>query len=142
MPFDAEHYTPTLPDVPVAPKAHPRHNTQNIQRLRAFFTSLEPARFRIETLGGYRTCGTVACVAGWASVLAGFQEEGQGIVGTSQAAREWMGLNVHEAQDLFLPDGWNERPQTYTLPRAIRVLDILIAEGVVDWPRAIREVAA
>lgn len=125
MPFDAEHFT--LPEAPTALAPLPK-----IEALRDFLASLPPAQFDMNYIAPIevRDCGTVACIAGWFYTL-------------NQHEKSFMsalGINAAEYRKLIMPTGYHDNGKVFTLPRAIRVLDILIAEGVVDWPRAIAEV--
>lgn len=138
MPFDAADFT-----LPVAP-AIPSTPHERLVALREHLHTVSPQQFSIEGYGFVKQCGTVACFAGWCEVLFGSGHPSNARIWNSA---EMLGLTEAQSEALFTPTGWSTWsskyiPNTYTLPSAIRVLDILIAEGVVDWPRAIAEVAA
>jgi len=76
-------------------------------------------------------CGTVACIAGHASLIASG--------GTSHApshARHFLGLTHEQANSLFIPDftdGLRVRWVSITLEQALLTLAKLRDTGKVDW---------
>lgn len=84
-----------------------------------------------------RPCGTVACIAGHASQLAGFHYASFG------AAGKWLGLEPEESAELFYPGdtsglrvfGWD----TITPTQAGAVLRRLAETGEVDWTAVLPE---
>jgi hypothetical protein len=82
-----------------------------------------------------RHCGTTACIAGWAAIVAGggnvpldgFMPDPHG------DAQTYFGLDPHDSSSLFLP---LEGAFVATPAQAVRCLRHLAATGEVDWPRA------
>jgi len=106
----------------------------NLIRLRDFLATLAPERFNITRLYYPSSdvfeetkCGTAACIAGWACTILGEPH------GARFEAQRVLGLNDEQGIALFCPYHYQEEPHKYTLPRAVAVLDHLIATGEVDW---------
>ena len=85
---------------------------------------------------GQHNCGTAACIIGWVEML--FKDT------SFFAAEDKLGLSGVQYHSLTHPSIYREckfsydiNPEKFTLPAAIRVLQILRDEGIVDWNRAI-----
>lgn len=80
-------------------------------------------------------CGTAACIAGNIAWIGNDTTEWWG--GLEAAA--WLGIRQDPADELFMPEGWDETPEIFPLSRAIRTLKHMRAEFlrtgqvVVDW---------
>lgn len=88
------------------------------------------------TLGqAINNCGTVACIAGWACVLANPElsvsdaDEPAGF-NIMDTARDFLGLDPFEAHSLFVPTG---HVYAATAAQAADVLDHLAETGEVVW---------
>ena len=143
MPFDGDPklYATVLPPIPVpADTPHGR-----LIQLRDFLAALPDSRFNMdywcedisawdqadlmEETGGRPQCGTIACIGGWADVLAGVRRN----EGTTVQTGERLGLDQWRAHDLFHPGPLQVPWGTIPVARAVRVLDHLIETGEVDW---------
>jgi hypothetical protein len=82
---------------------------------------------------GEHTCGTVACIAGHAALLAAADGSATSAVeqslSTDHIAEEWLGINHAFGRRLFLPDYLPLRGRD----EAIRVLERLRDTGKVRW---------
>lgn len=76
------------------------------------------------------TCGTAACIAGWATVMA-LPDATYMEVDEAKIGREFLGLTVDQSYALFLPDGVDF--YTVTAEQAADVLDHLAETGEVVW---------
>lgn len=120
---------------------------ENITKVRDVIASLDPKRFemdrwiskvrsRARTIGGrLNHCGTSACIAGWTLAVLSPNSRADGWDIPAEASHL---LGLSNWRGLFIPDNLNYRTQA----QAVRVLDILLETGEVDWERAIREVPA
>lgn len=114
--------------------------------------------------GKHHACKTAFCIAGWANYLR-LKEEAPDILNCRDfedhvtrytAAAYWLDINWTHAQPLFfmrteyrhnlIPDldssmlkWFDDLPTPQRYASAIRVLEILRDENVVDWPRALKE---
>lgn len=97
-----------------------------------------------------KSCGTVACIAGWAAYLAQPNKPPTSTAHMTEIAAEFLGLSAPNAVDLgedhnetdrlffgWLPDRY-DRPNGLSLDaiapeQAIKVLEHLIDTGEVDW---------
>lgn len=77
-------------------------------------------------------CGTVACIGGYAAILA--EPQNRDHDGLGQIAREWLGLTVGQAQNLFAPDSGSIIWGAITPEIAADVVDQLADTGEVIWP--------
>ena len=80
-------------------------NVENMQRLIAFLKELPDERFTMRVFSEEAECGTVACIAGWAAILAAEErgelpKEGE----EKRDAREFLGLSAVEADFFFFGD--------------------------------------
>lgn len=123
-------------------------NIGNLNKLIAHLEAQPPERFNMRWVfsngnggGGLRVlslheCGTAACIAGHCAILKGLKP---GDVSGSETACEWLGLHWIPSMDLFVPDEYFERPERYSLARAIATLNRLrdtylsTSQVVVDW---------
>lgn len=151
MPFDAIGFEAAQPvkQLPTTPRGR-------MEYLRDFLKELPDERFNIANLftgpdGAYISstapeelyaCGTTACIKGWSHYL--FSDVSK----FGSAWGEELGLSEDDADELFMPGAHDDRPNNYaeaparyTRAAAVRVLDIYLAEQVVDWERAIKETA-
>lgn len=121
----------------------------NEERLKALATRLRETQEANFNLGCWlveRHCGTVACIAGHAALLAGgvLEDGDNGLVVMTQleeragvkmtvhdAATEWLGLTSQQADALFIPhyDSCMEASPA----QAASVVEELIATGLVRW---------
>ena len=114
-------------------------NVENIKRVRDHIEKLPPSKFDMQWLGDEpsRGCGSACCIAGWAHRVLGLD-------GFTDAATRAFGLTERQGFDLMWPPVDPERSPAWeaTSAQAVRVLDILIETGRVDWDRALAEVPA
>ena len=73
-------------------------------------------------------CGTVACIAGWATYLF----DPNSTTPSVRNARQALGLTQEQADDLFTPDYWDV-PGQYTQADVVATLTRLIETGEVQW---------
>ncbi len=145
MPYDATNFVVT--DVP-APVRDPKSITDPRERvayLRDFLRTLPPERFDMRTFGrrgvrdtqhmqnGVRvssdTCGTAACIAGWANLL--WAKEGQ-MTNAHRRAANFLGLDRRASELLFWP--WQSAGGFDSTPtKAASVLDHYLATGEINW---------
>ncbi len=134
----------------------PRSPKGRIRYLRDFLAALPDERFniasyfsRISSRGrrafttwktpsdavSQHGCKTAACVAGWAGVILapGVQH------GLEERVGELLGLDWFDQAHLFRPAGYDYRPRRYTRAAAVKVLDIYLETGWIDWELAIRK---
>ena len=80
------------------------------------------------------TCGTAACIGGWA-VMQLARDLGVTVIptewGIGSAAARYLGLDSTQADRLFHPSYLSERTQA----EALATLNHLIATGEVEWTR-------
>lgn len=123
-------------------------NRENITKVRDVIAALPAERFDMsdwlndypnETFGrALKDCGTAACIGGWAvGVLKPRTRASSWEI--PSIARRILGLSLDQADKLFQPVPCDDR-HLLTPAQAVRVLDILLETGEVDWERAIREV--
>lgn len=104
-----------------------------------------------------RGCGTAACLIAWCLIDAGVAYVDYAPSSTARAgeiinpnykfAQEYIDITPTCAALLFTPKGYNTNPRIFTLPAAIRVLELLLEHGtMIDpevgdnmWNRAIEE---
>lgn len=113
-------------------------NVENIKRVRDHIAVLPANKFDMQWIGNEpgRGCGSACCIAGWANRVLGLD-------GYTSAAGEAFGISEEAACALFWPPvGPNDHPAwRATIPQAVRVLDLLVETGEVDWDRALGEPA-
>lgn len=84
-------------------------------------------------------CGTAACVAGHAAIVAVGMKRAAAEVDILSAARDYLGLDyTTQGSPLFVPDGWRENKDSigaFTPARAAAVLRHLANTGEVVWTR-------
>lgn len=87
-------------------------------------------------------CGTVACVAGWATLIADGEEANGGWA--EKRGRELLELNAWQARQLFLAHGRTGRQYWEAGPKsAAEVIRLMLADGgVVDWDKAVANAIA
>jgi hypothetical protein len=84
------------------------------------------------------TCGSPACIAGWANFIR--TDDDGTFLGDMVAAAAWLGINIRQAAELFQPDepdkdepddilSWSD----ITPAHAAAVLRHLAVTGQVDW---------
>ena len=115
-------------------------NIKRIEALANFIESeLTDQQFDMHLYSRAAECGTVCCIAGWATYLAHgrddlkFAEMVSGVRSESmhEKAEEWLGLSCSHALELFLPD--ENAAYTASREQVAGVLRRLTATGVVDW---------
>ena len=84
----------------------------------------------IEDMSGHN-CGTVACIGGWAATLASDGKVARWTASRWRAAVEYLGLEMSEANDLFVPH--DLRLSAIEPSQAVAVLRHLAKTGEVDW---------
>jgi len=104
-------------------------NVENLRKVRDHIASLPPEQVNMGLFQGEKSCGTVACIAGWATELNG-----------GRRAQGWLGLYDRQTRELFTPRGWArdehrrvEHTKLYPKSRVVTTLDHLIETGEVDW---------
>lgn len=83
----------------------------------------------------HRDCGTTACIAGHAALLADPDVRWPEVEGTAEA---WLGVDRVQSMELFTPlpvDPWSK----ITASMAARVVRHLAKTGKVDWSVAHKE---
>jgi hypothetical protein len=101
-----------------------------------FFTPLSE---RAKPKDNIDSCGTVACLAGWAGALAQPKASLRELNESEQLIREraevFLGLPSAEAGRLFYPSGVMVSWGDITPKQAVRVLRHLAKTGKVDWSK-------
>ena len=115
-------------------------NIERLKMVRDKIASLPESALNMRTCGreADNECGTAACIGGWTYAVMHPEHPLARNGALLFHSSAWLGLTDDEEQELFYPPsegGW-----WATRDQAVRVLDILISEGVVDWNRACREV--
>lgn len=80
------------------------------------------------------TCGSTACIAGWAAAMGApetVQAEGSQRNTIYLAAKNFLGLDEEQANDLFYSNTWMNDPKD-----AAKVVRHLAATNEVDWSKA------
>jgi hypothetical protein len=111
-------------------------NTENILKLADHLDKLHPEKFDpVCWVYEDPVCGTVACIAGWASVLfPEFNVDCEGVYGPAEvdyfvSGRRALGLSDEDAMDLFYGP-------THTSPcEAATALKQLAETGEVKWEK-------
>jgi hypothetical protein len=94
-----------------------------------------------------KDCGTVACIAGWAAVLANPDKPWGEFFGAKRKAALWLDLEWHVEDELFTPEVdklimkyGHELADVYEVSAkgAAKVVRHLIETGTVDWRVAFR----
>jgi len=103
-------------------------NVENLKKLRDQLSRLPDEKFNMGPIISHHECGTVACIAGWASLLNGGPDDGRAL----GFASRWLGLTSDEAHALFLGDwhpsgGFGLTRDEITRADAIAELDRMIA---------------
>lgn len=104
----------------------------------ALENGLPGVRFDVADWLAIRSCGTTACIAGHAIILAGLAGSSEAIEDLpsfSGPAREWLELNDWNASELF----YGGIDELATAPMAARVVRHLASTGEVDWSVARKE---
>jgi hypothetical protein len=112
MPFDA--------DPPAEMTARDR-----MIRLRDFLATLPDKQFNMGVWSRQLSCGTAACIGGWAEHLIFGEIDSERSERTVAAA---LGLSREQESELFYPDSYNR-----TTAEAVRVLDYYLATGEIRW---------
>lgn len=79
-------------------------NIKNAKTLVGQLKRLPDEKFDMGPLIAHRSCGTVACIAGYASILNGGPTEDDDVSSPYNFAQKWLGLNTNVAESLF--HGW------------------------------------
>jgi hypothetical protein len=79
---------------------------------------------------GYHTCGTTACIAGWAVAL--FTEEEASEANIPMMAQDVLELTYQQADSLFIPE-LSRRYEDITPAIAAQVLRRFAETGLIDW---------
>lgn len=114
-------------------------NRENIKRVRDHIAGLPPEQVNMGTFLREKSCGTVACIAGWAQQLSGVRD-------TQRCHFDWLGL-TDKHYGLYVPEGWfsdaglTDEKRRYPKSRVVAVLDHLLETGEVDWSVTEREPA-
>lgn len=120
---------------------------------RSFFMSgfaayLDPDAVPDGEWGHFHSCNTALCMAGWANTLrvhesALKRDDFMRSARSEVDAAQWLGLTPAQARALFYVNTWTGTAEVDALPiqtrydAGIKVLQILLATGRVDWGRAI-----
>lgn len=103
----------------------------NIITVRDCIRELPAKQFNMGCVIDEEECGTVACIAGWASMVLGCDAERETHL---QAAARHFGLDYDYARrNLFIPNGSVSRAYSATPAQAVLVLDHLLNTGDADW---------
>lgn len=122
-------------------------NIENINKVQAAILAAGEEHFEMSTWGSFiphedlieHKCGTAACIGGWAIALDGGIKGHEGLVGR---ASKIFGITREQGWALFVPKqkvGDPTDPYRATPQQAVRVLDILIETGEIDWDRGMLE---
>jgi hypothetical protein len=87
--------------------------------------------FDIYTYGTVTDCGTAACIAGHAAILAGYEANVNAGVDIVDVAQKWLGLEYGEAISLFEP--YTIRWDRITPKIAAEHLRNIALTGKVNW---------
>lgn len=121
-------------------------NTERLLKLAEHIEALEMGQFDPHTFTndpvkfnmGYWSCGTVACIGGWADCLWAGEE------GWLMATKDILDLEHNKAEELFYPGSTRNAEHEYnyediTPKMAASCIRHLVETGEVDWTRAVRE---
>lgn len=100
---------------------------------------LEPADDTVPLGQAIHTCGTVACIAGFAAVMAEPTLKDRHLDGLdySERGQKFLGLTDSQARALFIPDAEKVDYDAVTRFIAADVLDHLADTGEVIWQREV-----
>lgn len=107
-------------------------NRERLKILRDHLAALPDNQFDMDLEWRERSCGTVACVGGWASYLAAPDRER----GSMEAGAIWLGLSGEQERRLF----WPGHMALHKIPKsdAIAAIDSMLAnpddEALPVWP--------
>lgn len=112
-------------------------NRERLTILRDHLASLPPVQFDMTIVREEAECGTVACVAGWAGVLAiRAGDAPDDIYFGMEAAERWLGLGSYQAQCLFT--GSDDRFDDLTPKDAVAAIQSMLDSPDDDalpvWP--------
>lgn len=104
----------------------------------AFRPELAAEIIKTQEAADTHDCNTVACIGGYALMLAMAEDDKPTIdiaiqAGTNYAAGAWLGLDNNDAEDLFIPRLVDRDLDDITLDQALYVLRNLKKTGAVDW---------
>lgn len=119
-------------------------NTANITTLANVIENLPPERFNMRSWASSQngptptrhevvhSCGTVACIGGWAESLAKPDEVMASVAEPGfRLAYNWLGITREQAEELFMPD---HKPWGHiTQAEAVATLRRLAETGEVKW---------
>lgn len=122
-------------------------NKQRIKELIDRLKSIKPKHFDMGTYGSgiENECGTVACIAGHAFIMAFGERDLLRSNNINARAQEFLGLSLSDALDLFVPvlvkdSKGNFHPiideKGIGPEHAVKVLEHLLETGTVDWSKA------
>ena len=112
-------------------------NIENIKLVRDHIASLPPERFDMRHFNAARECGTEACIAGWACAVLGMMPDGE--FGYVRTTARVFGISREDSWALCWPDDGESPVWDASTPQAVRVLDLLMETGEVQWDRALAE---
>lgn len=105
-------------------------NIENAKKLVSQLARLPDEKFTMSTWASHGECGTVACIAGWTSILNGGPDNASEIL---HFAERFLDLSMQEADILFLNwprwPTWGQRSGVPSRADAIAELNRLIAEA-------------
>jgi hypothetical protein len=114
-------------------------NRKNIRKVRNAIAAADPAKFNMKIWSTsssrekvLHNCDTAACIGGWAEAVCGDSENLQDL---DKDAFELLDLDFVMGDALFSPPGYFKEG-AYSQADAVRVLNILLKTGKVDWPAA------
>jgi hypothetical protein len=150
MPKDVSNEYLARPEVTPAPATivdwrklakQAKTQTERVTVLRNFLASLPEERFNMVAWStGFdewsadkriNECGTVACIAGWATHLARPAYKDLLKTRFSQRAKTWLKLTADQADAMFVPSGFVNGYTTSA--QAVAMLDNFLANGEVKW---------
>ena len=117
----------------------------NKEKVLALADMIESSRKRLEMEGFLNTCGTAACIAGfafvaergqsWRKSAAEYWSDWGGGISIPEIAQEYLELTEAQADELFYV--WKGPPlDAITREQAVETLRYLAQTGKVNWKRA------
>jgi hypothetical protein len=118
-------------------------STQGHFDMKVFFNSMSGNISTIPMGEDIHNCGTIACIAGFATALAmpdaSEEDVRTGYEGYDRIGQRFLGLTDDQRQQLFLPSNSEVQCHLVTAEVAAGVLDNLALTGEITWPVAVRK---
>lgn len=113
-------------------------NRERLTILRDHLASLPDDRVDLSVVQEVDECGTVACIAGWAGVLARRDGDAKPSVYFSMDdAEEWLGLSETQGPCLFLDGIGSRTPRADAIAAIQSMLDNPADDALPIWPEVV-----